>query len=155
MTARSAYTASTLEMAELFADYLEGDTNRPALAVSNAALSEDARNALEKSFEAFGFESPTCSYVTLAPHDASVEGGNIRLDAQALFLLIESLDPLFVIAADERAAVELSKTYRCSFPPDSPIRVFGRSGVAFSDLHTLLSTDLGKRKAWTLLKSLS
>ena len=143
MAAKSAYGASAREIGELFADYLEGGPDRPALALSSNQLASDARSAIDKSLVAFGYAPDSCSHVTCA-----------MLDPQAVFLLIEGLDPLYVIATDRETAALLAKAYRTDYQPDSPIRVAGRSGVAFTDLHALMSTPESKQKAWKLLKSL-
>lgn len=154
MASQNAYTASAGEIAELFQDYLNGDANRPALALSSTALPEGAVNALERTFESFGYESPACTYVTVSPADSDGEGGDVPLDPQALFLLVEALDPLYVVAADRAAATLLGAAFRTDYPADSPIRTFGRPAVSFADLPRMLETPEGKQKAWSLLKSL-
>ena len=154
MASMGAYETSVREVSELFSDYLEGDASRPALALSTRPLPENARNALERSFERFGFEPPNCTYATLFPTARQAEGSDIALDAQALFLLVESLDPLRVIAADAEASRTLAQAYRASYPLDAPIRAFGRPGAAFENLPQLLETPSGKQKAWSVLRSL-
>ena len=173
MAKTSAYGASAREIRELFGDYLDGGAGeaagagsgesagegagaapRPALALSAEPLPAVARNAIEKSLAAFGFGDDACLFATLVPRDPTVEGGDIRLDAQALFLLVEGLDPLYVIAADADSAAALAAAYRTEFPLDAPIRAFGRPAAAFADLGALLQTDAGKQKAWQVLKSL-
>ena len=154
MVAKSSYGAAAQEISELFADYLDGDAGRPALVLGAHAPTDAVRNALEKSLEAFGFGSHACTFAALVPFDEAAEGGDIALDAQALFLLVEGIDPLFVVAVDESAAVALGHAFRASYPPDAPIRVFGRSGAAFSNLNALLQTERGKQKAWRILKTL-
>ena len=171
MATTSAYGASAREIRELFGDYLDGgatraadaaadaaagvdETPRPALALSAAPLPDVARSALEKSLAAFGFGDDACLFATLAPHNPAAEGGDIRLDAQALFLLVEGIDPLYVIATDEESAAALAAAYRTEFPLDAPIRAFGRPAAAFANLSALLQTDAGKQKAWQVLKSL-
>lgn len=143
MATKSAYGAAARDIGELFADYLEGDADRPALVLSADALADDARAAIEKSFAAFGFSAESCSFARCG-----------ELDPQAVFLLVEGLDPLYVIASDHAAIALLAKAYRADYPNDSPIRVAGRSGVAFADLHALMATPESKQKAWKLLKSL-
>ena len=143
MAGKSAYGASAREISELFADYLEGDANRPAFALSSQELDNDSRNAIEKSLEAFGYPPESCTFATTG-----------ELDTQAIFLLVEGLDPLFVIATDRDATAALSQAYRTDFPPDSPIRVAGRPAVTFADLHSLMATPETKQRAWKLLKSL-
>ena len=143
MASKSAYGASAREIGELFADYLEGDADRPALAMSSAALEHDARVAIDRSLVAFGYSPDSCSFATCG-----------ALDPQAIFLFVEGLDPLYVIATDSEAVALLAKAYRCDYPLDSPIRVAGRPGVAFTDLHALMATPESKQRAWKLLKSL-
>lgn len=155
MAAKTAYGAAAEEICELFADYLEGDGGRPAVALGGHAPSPVARNAIEKSLEAFGYGLGACTYASLTPIDSSVEGADITLDSQALFLLVEGLDPLYVIATDANAAAMLGKAYRTQFALDAPARVFGRSSAIFADLDSLLATADGKQRAWRVLKSLN
>ncbi|MBQ9042348.1 MAG: hypothetical protein IJ111_05975 [Eggerthellaceae bacterium] len=141
-------------MRNLFADYLSGSGECIALTLSKRPLGEEALNAIEKSLENFGYGLDSCTYATLSPIDRSVEGGDIALDAQALFLMVEGLDPLFVICADEASAHALGQAYRTAFPPDAPARILGRPAVVFKDFPALMNSEKGKQKAWHLLKSL-
>ena len=154
MATKSAYGAAAEEVAELFADYLEGDAARPALALSSRPLAAEARSAIEKSFAAFGYGGEACSYATLSPKDASVEGADIALDSQALYLLVEGLDPLYLVAADKLAATRLAQAYRAAFDLDCGTRVQGRSTAIFNDLPALLESAEGKQTAWRIFKSL-
>lgn len=151
MAAKSAYETSVREIAQLFADYLDGDAARPGLAVSERPLPEPARSALERSFEAFGFEAPSCAFVTLTARNPEAEGGDIALDPQALFLLVESLDPLFLVSADRASTDLLERAYRGHV---TQTRAFGRPAAIFADFPKLLETDSGKHEAWRTLKSL-
>ena len=81
---------------------------------------------------------------------AAVEG----LDDQALFLLVEGLDPLCLIATDSTAAAALGRAYRCEVPLGKPGRAFGRSVVAFRDFDAMLDDGQDKQIAWALLKKL-
>ena len=143
MSVNSAYGAAAREIGELFEDYLEGGPDRPALALSSESLDGNARIAIEKSLVAFGHDPESCSFARCG-----------ELDPQATFLLIEGIDPLYVIATDREASALLAKAYRTDYPLDSPIRVAGRPGVAFTDLASLMTTPESKQKAWKLLKSL-
>lgn len=143
MAVKSAYGAAAYEIGELFAEFIEGGPDRPALALSSQALDDVARNAIEKSLGAFGYEREPCTFATVG-----------QLDPQALFLLVEGLDPLFVIATDRGAAELLGRAFRTEYALDSPIRVAGRSGVAFADLSSLMATPQSKQIAWKLMKSL-
>ena len=145
MASKSVYGASAREICELFADYLEGDSDRPALALYAHAdgLGYGARDAIVKSLAVFGYESDACTFARCG-----------ELDPQALFLLVEGIDPLFVIATDRDAVALLCKAYRQDFALDAPVRVAGRSGVAFSDLEGLMVSPELKQRAWKLFKSL-
>lgn len=157
MVSNSAYGASAVEVAELFADYLEGDGTRPAFALSGRKIDDASRNAIDKSLESFGYAPQSCTYATLIPHNADEEGGDIPLDAQALFTLIEGLDPLLLIATDTVSRKALAHAFRVDLPEADavPARIFGRPSAVFQDLTTLLKTETGKQKAWHVLKSLN
>ncbi len=147
-------SASTDDILALFADYLTGSQPCVVLALSAQPLEDAGRNAIERSLESFGYGPSACTYAALSPADPSAEGGDVSLDAQALFLLVESIDPVCFICADAESARVLGDAYRMAFDLDAPARVFGRPAVVFRSLSTLLSTDAGKQQAWRLLKSL-
>lgn len=148
------YSASADEIRELFGDYLEGAEACAVLALSERPLGDEARHAIERSLESFGYGAEACTYATLLPVDGEAEGGDVPLDAQALFVLVESLDPLCVICADGAAAAVLGKAYRAEYALDAAARAFGRPAVVFRDFPSLLATETGKQRAWRLLKSL-
>ena len=154
MASHSAFEISAAEIGELFVDYLDGDANRPYLAISQQVLDGEARQAIEKSLAAFGYPPDSCTYATTLPKDSNAEGSDIKLDAQSVFLLVEGLDPLKIICTDIDAARLLASAYRCEIETDTPTRVFGRSAVVFNDFSKMLETTEGKQKAWSLLKSL-
>ena len=148
------FSASTDEIRALFSDYLDGNPSCTVLAVSERPLDANARLALDRSCESFGYGDGACTYATLFPANPDSEGGDIALDPDALFMLVESGDPLCVICADRASIDLLGRAYRTSFNPDSAARAFGRPAVMFADFASLLSTDQGKQRAWKLLKSL-
>lgn len=148
------YGAGAAGIFELFGDYVEGDAGRAALVIGSSRLGEAATVALDRSLDAFGYGTDAFSMATIVPLDQDAEGGDIALDSQALFLLVEGLDPLMLICADEEACVLASQAYRTQFAPDSAGRAFGRPAVMFKDLGALMETEAGKQKAWKLLKSL-
>lgn len=110
---------------------------------SGSALSERSRAALNSAMASLGYGSGACTF-------AAVEG----LDDQALFLLVEGLDPLCLIATDSTAAAALGRAYRCEVPLGKPGRAFGRSVVAFRDFDAMLDDGQDKQIAWALLKKL-
>lgn len=76
------------------------------------------------------------------------------LDSQALFMLIEGLDPLRVICCDAATTHAVAEAYRTTYPLDDAARVFGRPAAAFENLEALMESDDGKQKAWRVLKTL-
>ena len=150
------YEAGTASVAELFEGYIQGSAagnSCIALALSAHPLGATEQNAIEKSLAALGYGKEACTYATLSPRGADGDA-NAALYPQALFLLVEGLDPLCVIAADAAATQALGQTYRTVYAPDSAIRVFGRPAVSFRSLAELLESDAGKQRAWRLFKSI-
>ena len=88
--------------------------------------------------------------------DARAGGGEqvAQLDAPALYLLVEGIDPCFVVITDRHASKQLGAAMRAEYGNDAIARVNGRAGVSFSDLDSLIASEKGKRKAWELLKTL-
>ena len=93
----------------------------------------------------------SCMFVTLRP---TSNANAVPLDPQALFLLVEGLDPLCVICADASTADLFGLAYRTQYNLDSAARVFGRPAVMFDNLDSSLATEAGKQRVWHLLKSL-
>ena len=148
------YSASADDIRALFGDYVEDDGPCIVLALSERSLEDAARNAIERSLQSFGYGVDACTYAMLLPRNPSAEGGDIKLDAQALFLLVEGLDPVCVICTDAPSIASLEAAYRTSFEADATARVMGRPAVMFASLASLLETEKGKQTAWHLLKSL-
>lgn len=154
MAQSNIYGAGAASIFELFGDYVEGDAGRVALVLASRRPCGASLIALDKSLAAFGYGTDAFSIATIEPLDTSVEGGDIALDPQALFLLVEGLDPLLLICADADAVSLACAAYRSQFEHDAPARVLGRPAVMFRDLDDLMESDAGKQKAWKLLKSL-
>ncbi len=145
MAGKDPYSVQMEETFSLFQDYLEGSASRPLLVLGERMAEEPVRDALEKSFQTLGYSDDPCTFGVLAP----------SIDAQALFLLVEGLDPLHVVACDSATTQRLAEAYRTTYAEDAAIRVFGRPSVAFRDLEALITEESGKRKAWELLKTLA
>ena len=136
---------------ELFSAYLDGARTAPLLAVSASALGGPARAALTSTAASLGYGDDACAFATLACADAT---GGPALDRQALFTLVEGLDPLGLIVTDSAAARAVAEAYRCSLALGESQRVFGRPCVAFESFEPMLATSQDKQKAWALLKRL-
>ena len=146
------YSASAAEVWGLFGDYVTGNADASVLVIGAHAPSEAARNALDKSFAALGYGSGACAYAALNGQTAGASG--VGLDAQAVFMLVEGLDPICVVCCDEASIAALEGCYRTSFVRDNVVRAFGRPAALFADFEGLLGTDDGKQHAWRILKAL-
>ncbi len=140
------YEVALEEMWELFSPYLDGARTGVVCVASAARLGDAARSALENSAAALGYGRACCTYVALrsesaagkapgteesgtdkeraADHEVAVEA---ELDGQALFLLLEGLDPLVVVAADAEAARALGAAYRQEVPSTAPAACSGET----------------------------
>ncbi len=73
--------------------------------ISSEPLSRLLKKALNSSLAALGYGHDACTFV--APGD---------LDQQALFVLIEGLDPICIVAADGKSAALLGQAYHLAVP---------------------------------------
>lgn len=137
------YEVALDETWELFSQYMSGSRAGLCCAVSSEPLSETAAKALDSSLAALGYGREACTYI--------VSGD---LDQQALFILIEGLDPICIIAADGKSAALLGQAYHLSLPSGKATRLLGRTAVSFLDFESLLKTPQDKQIAWALLKKL-
>lgn len=147
-TAISNIYENTLnETWELFNAHLQGSHTALVCVLSEQVLDTSCRSALNSSAEALGYGRDGCCFATLTDSDNT-------LDEQTLFLLIEGLDPLCLIAADAVSARTLGKAYRTKVIPEKQNRVFGRTCVAFNSFSAMLADNHKKQVAWALLKQL-
>ena len=151
------FEAGAAEVPQLLGDYIEAESlgkECVVLALSMQSLDGRTRNAIEKSLAALGFGEGSCTYATVQPKGCESSLDDTPLDARALFLLVEGLDPLCIIATDRQTIDLLNTAYRTEFSLDATVRIFGRPSAAFENLPALLETDAGKQKAWALFKAL-
>ncbi len=137
------YEVALDETWDLFADQLSGARAGLVLCVSAEKLGSKAAGALKSSAKAFGYGEGSCTF-------ASVSG----LEANALFVLVEGIDPICLVATDGKGAALLGQAYQCSVPSGKPSRLLGRTCVAFLDFEQMLENDADKQIAWALLKKL-
>ena len=134
------YEVALDEAWELFDEHLDGARSALVCVASGNGSSERSRAALNSAMASLGYGSGACAFAAV--------------DDQALFLLVEGLDPLCLIATDSTAAAALGRAYRCEVPLGKPGRAFGRSVVAFRDFDAMLDDGQDKQIAWALLKKL-
>ena len=145
------YEVTLEETWDLFAPYLDGARTGIVCVASAARLGDAARSALEKSAAALGYGCACCTYVVLRADGAA---GDAALDGQALFLLLEGLDPLIVVAAGAEAA----RAHRAAESPEGTHhgarpRV-GGDPLGLKSFEHMLDDAQSKQAAWALLKKL-
>ena len=128
---------------ELFGQYMSGTHAGLCCVISSEPPSEAAAKALDSSLAALGYGRDACTYV--------VSDG---LDQQALFVLIEGLDPICIVAADGKSSALLGQAYHLALPSGKAARPLGRTAISFLDFESLLKTPQDKQIAWALLKKL-
>ena len=92
------YEVTLSETRKRFAPYVTGAYEATAIVVCSHPLSETAMAALCSSTAARGYGRNACTFITLGEKPSEERPS---LDEKALFLLIEGLDPLVIIAADK------------------------------------------------------
>lgn len=131
----------------LYGSHVTGAPTSTLLAISATALSETAREALEKSAASLEFGAAPLALVTME----TAEG---KFGAEDVRTIVEGLDPVALVATDASAAETLSAAYRTPVTLDEANRLLGRTAVIFQDFEALMKTPADKQRAWALLKKL-
>lgn len=129
---------------EKHADRLEGNRDGIALVIYTEQPSDAAKNALEKSFAAIGFDAGACTYAQIDD-----------LMPDEIFALVEGIDPLVLVACDAKAAGLYGQAVRQEFPAMRRMRLFGREARAFPQLNALLGQEADRQAVWHLLKTMA
>ena len=132
-----------------WAAHVDGAGDAAVCVVSGEAAGEAVRAALTASFERLGYGRDACTFVAL---DA---GEGAAISTADAYLLLESLDPLVLVATDSAAVAALAQIYRTALAPGKVMRLLGRDALAFGDFAGMLATPEGKRDAWAALKQLA
>ena len=131
-----------------FAAHVDGGEAGTVCVVSGTSAGEAVRAALSASFERLGYGRDACAWVAL-------EARGEALSLADAYTLIESLDPLVLVATDSAATRTLAQIYRTAISPAKPVRLLGRDAVAFSDFAADLASPAAKQRAWSALKQLA
>ena len=143
----NSYTHTREAIAKNYGAYIEGPLSAFFLVVAENELGKAAREALDKSAHALGWNEGA-SFVWL-------QGKDDRTLSQAeLFEIIEGLDPLCVVLAGTTPRELAAAAFRCDIPKLGRLRLFGREACAFDNLDSLLASDTGKQTVWALLRAL-
>ena len=144
------YEVSLTEAWDRYGARLDGAFECPALVVSSTILPDQAKNALSSSSEALGYGKAACTFIGAIAEPAAADS----LTDADLFSVIEGLDPLVLIIADEEAASACSRAYRNDVVVPDKGRLLGRDVVGFKNFAAMLETPQDKQRAWGLLKRL-
>lgn len=134
--------ASTLEA---YASHVKGPVACTALVLSERPLTDAAHDALVKSLASLGYGDKGIAF-------AHLDAEGMRVGAPDAFSIIEGLDPLCLVIADEASAQLLSQTYRCPIALDAYMRLLGRPCAAFKSFEGMLAEAAEKQRAWAVLK---
>lgn len=141
----NTYALPLEESWELFGAWLDGPRQATVLVVSSGRMSDLARNALERTFEALGWGDEPCTFLSWPPE---------MPDGSALFTAVEGLDPSVIVIADQTVGDLLGTFCRCPVSYDAHARFFGRECCAFRSFEKMLETSQLKQAAWACLKML-
>lgn len=131
----------------LYASQVEGTPAATLLVLSEKPLSNEARDALEKSAASLEFGDAPVALAVIAGEEATLGAEDVRT-------VMEGLDPVAAVVTDAFAAETVSAAYRAPVALNDKNRLMGRTVVAFEDFEALMETPDGKQKAWALLKKL-
>ncbi len=152
----SFYTKTIENVYDLYRAHIgcsyEDILKRPCLVLSNSLPSIEVINALEASFAYVGYVGNACIPLSLSPINESY--GSYCLDSTSLNILIEGLDPHFLIALDQEAFISLNKVYRNNLVINEAVTILGRHVVSFENFSNSLNTQKGKQRVWTILKAI-
>ena len=144
----NSYAINAAETIEAYATFLQATPDDVIVALSFSPLTEAARFALERSATALGFGEGRIAYGTIVGATGST------LEPNDLWLIIEGIDPLGVVIADEGARGLFEVAYRCTLSDEESTTVAGRHVVSFADTEALLANPEGKQRLWHGLKAL-
>jgi len=179
------YTKTAENALASYAAFTAGDPNDIACCISFEPLPRLARQAIENSLEKLDYGKNRCTWITVLANSAAAtpeqtadqtriaatqndasscttqavdHAGDQAVDQLSetqLLELLESMDPLVIIATDTASTCLLTAAYGQSVQPNQLTRLWGRSAIAFEDFSHMLLTDQGKQSAWHVLKMLA
>ena len=134
------YGYSRHEMLREHGARISGSQSGLFLALCKADLVADARVALTKSAESLGFGPDGATFLAVDEPDL--------LSSESLMRVVEGLDPLCIVLADQQAAALFAEAYCIILPAQaSEIRLLPQ-------LEEMMATPAGKQLAWAALKTL-
>lgn len=126
-----------------YGDRIHGSSESLILGISHRGLSESAEGALVKSAQSLNWGG---NAVAFARTDGLAPG--------ELMELVEGLDPVAVVIADEESAQAFFLAYRIEATQAPAFRVLGREIRLVTRFESLMKTLNGKQQIWATLKTL-
>lgn len=143
-TQSNLYETPRLSACTAFSDYLSGSLAAAVCIISTHALTQQATEALTKSFTSKGYSQNDITWIC---HEE-------KLSASEVLTLIEVLDPLALVSTDHASSELLAQAYRTRISLDSFNSILVRPAACFSNFERMLTRSDTKQIAWSLLKLL-
>ena len=137
------YMDAKLEDLAPYDHAIDGDVNAECLVLSYGEASQPVRDALTSASDRLGFGEPAFG-------DLSLLGA-----AKDAFALVEGVDPVVVVCADELSGVMFGQAYRIQVPQNNAGRALGRPFAAFVSFEEDLARSDMKQRDWAVMKSLA
>lgn len=152
----SIYEIEAYQALTRFERFIEGSPNDILLVISSAPIGDHAKKAIGSSADKLGPGASRISWACILGLDAAkgAQEEPVPISPNNLHLLIESIDPEAIVAADVGAMSVISEAYGVELSADSSNRVACRTCAAFSNFESMLDNDDDKQKAWQVLKRL-
>lgn len=148
----SLYDAPRKAVWETYAPYVEGAYDALLCVCFSNPLTDIARNALEKSAQALGYQDDQVAFISLISRNEA-DAGSHNLQGMDLKMIIEAADPLCIVATDNEAARALAQAYHALLHFEIKDYLLGRPCCCFQDFNQAVSNTSSKQKTWRLLKS--
>ena len=152
----SIYEYAARSALALYKDFVKGTPSATLAVISEHSLPPQAVSAIKASAERLGYGRDSCFWVAMRgdSREGSGDVASVKLGDQDLRTLLESVDPLSLIATDAFCAHALENAYGEPCQVNSVASVNGRPAVFLGDFPLMLQDEEGKQRAWHLMKAL-
>ena len=147
MVQDSTFQVARQQMVEQYAAAVSNPGSALFCAVLDSSCSESCLQAIDKTADAMGYGAGNVVRVT-------IDAPERPLDPPSLFELVEGLDPVCCCAVGKAAVDMLTAAYRIPVQACARTTALGRPVCLLAEMPTMLLSEEGRQKAWSLLKSL-
>lgn len=145
MASWGPYSAGRAHVFRAYGQFISGNDAGLFVVLAGADCTDAAREALAKSAQALGYGADGVTFVSVAGQE---------LSGDALYEVVEGLDPIALVCAGEEATRLFSQAYRLQAAPHAAQRVQGREVRLLPQIAQNMETPQGKQLVWHALKSL-